>query len=80
MKKSVDLLSTDIHALATAKSFNQSSQPTARMTLNREIEPEWIELFERAGDSEEDWNCIIKVAQRCTASVYAVTDQFKTGQ
>jgi hypothetical protein len=39
------------------------------MTLDQPIDPEWIALFERS-QTEEQWNTIIKVAQRCSAAVY----------
>jgi hypothetical protein len=66
-KKSDRLLEADIHTLASTRRF---SQPSARMTLDRPISSEWLALFEKAGDSEEDWNAIIRIAQRFPASVY----------
>jgi hypothetical protein len=62
------LLQMDIHHLADTERFSQSANPT-RMTLDQPS-PEWLALFEKTGDNEEDWNCIMRVAQRSSLAVY----------
>jgi hypothetical protein len=67
-KQSERLLRTDVHKLADTTRFSKPANPTT-MTLDQPS-PEWLALFEKAGDSEEDWNCIMRVAQRCSPAVY----------
>jgi hypothetical protein len=68
-KKSDQLLRTDVHTLAETKRFSKTTS-SARMTLDRPISSEWLALFEKAGDNTENWDAIIKTAQRFPASVY----------
>jgi hypothetical protein len=49
---------------------NFSATPRSVMMTLDQPSPEWLALFEKAGDSEEDWNCIMRVAQRCSPAVY----------
>jgi hypothetical protein len=67
-KQSDRLLESDIHHLVTTTRFGKPANPT-RMTLE-EPSPDWLALFEKAGDSEEDWNCIMRVAQRLPSATY----------
>ena len=65
-KKSDRLLETNVHTLASNRRF---SQPSARTTLDGEIDPEWTALFERS-ETEEQWNTIMRCAEHLPSATY----------